>query len=98
YRAGLFEFEPLSPHEEQSDDVAKTEPRRIGVFLEALETVEEEIIVDGRPAQFINGRNAAGPETEGAVGRSLPGFVAEVAAEKLAAFFEKNAVKALSFS
>src|SRR5262249_53952512 len=90
---GFLEAKPFAPHQQQSQHVAKIDFGRLRVALQAVETIHQQLIVDPRPALFVRDRHLAGPETEGAFGRTLPVVAAEILADELAVTVEQDAEK-----
>ena len=46
---GFLEFQAFPPHEQQSEDIAEINAVRLGLALEAVEAIEQQVVVKSRP-------------------------------------------------
>src|SRR5262249_38803382 len=92
----LLELEALAPHQQQRDDIPEIDPPRIALPFEALEAIDQKIIIDAHPPAAFGAGDAAGPEAEGILGRAVPRLTREVLAKEFASLVEENAVELLA--
>src|SRR5262249_23352179 len=88
--------QPLAPHQQQGDNVAKVDAPRLRLAFQALKAVHQQIVVDPRLLPFIIPWKAAQPEAERIRGWALPRLQAVVLTPELATLVQQDRVTLLA--